>query len=76
MMVTHGNRDQLSRLLHEQRGAKYEDLEEEFYTQAEATSTKVDTPLQPFETFIGKTGPTGEQIQTDKWKPPLHILTR
>jgi len=44
MMVMHGNGDQLSRLLHELRGAKYEDLEEEFYTQAEATSTKVDTP--------------------------------
>jgi hypothetical protein len=34
-MITHGNNgDQISRMIHDLRGARYEDFEEECYTQA------------------------------------------
>ena len=63
LMVTHGNGEQISRMMHELRGAAYEDFEEEFYTQAIQTNLPVTEQLIGKDVWRGKSGLTGTQTR-------------
>ena len=63
LFITHGNGDQLAIMLHELRGDKYLDLEEEYFCQAIASGTSVLKSLPSFEDFIGRYSPTGWDLR-------------
>lgn len=61
LIITHGNGKEIPCMLHELRGAAYEDFEAEFYTQAVQTKLALIKALISEDILVGKTGPTGEQ---------------
>jgi hypothetical protein len=63
LMITHGNGDQISRMIHELRGARYEDFEEEYYTQAHHTNLVVEQALASEQIWRGCHAPTGSQLR-------------
>ena len=63
VMVTYGNGDFIARLLYEQQGLRYEDLEEVFYGQLKHTKKKTDKALPSLQVFQGrKLGVSGQYI--------------
>ena len=63
LMITHGNGDRIAQIIHELRGQRYEDFEEEYYNQAIFTDTRVQSALSTEDQWRGKYGPTGTQIR-------------
>jgi hypothetical protein len=61
-MVTHGNGEQLSKLIHQTQGERYEDIEESYYSQCMDTGTCLGRlPLSV--DWIGAYSPTGQDIR-------------
>jgi hypothetical protein len=66
LMITHGNGEQLSQLLHELRGDYHLRMEEEYYKQALDTTKTIKAGLPTFEDSIGRYSPSGEQLRDMK----------
>lgn len=68
LMITHGNGEQLSRMLLEMRGKKHEDLEVQYYNQILRTirnpSITESDCFPPFDEYFGKDSPSGKTIRS------------
>lgn len=62
MMVTHRNGEQLSALLHELHGEHHLDRDNEYYSQAINTKTRISKALPSFEDSIGRYSPSGGDL--------------
>lgn len=66
LMITHGNGEQLSMMLHELRGDAHLDLEEEFYNTSKDTGKNLSEPLPSFEEWIGVYSPSPSDLRNMK----------
>ena len=68
LMITHGNGDQLSRMLLELRGKKHEDLEVQYYNQILRTirspSITESDCFPSFNEYFGKDSPSGVTLRS------------
>jgi hypothetical protein len=62
LMVTHGNGEQLSKMIHQTRGEWYEDIEESYYSQCVDTGSCAGR-LPTFAECIGTYSPTPHEIR-------------
>ena len=62
-IITHGNGEQLSQMLHELRGDRHLDVEEEYYCRAKDTGKIVEEQLPSFEDSIGYYSPGGAELR-------------
>jgi hypothetical protein len=64
LIVTNGSGNQISRLVHQMRAKKYEDLQEIFFTRVIDANIKLDIAPPTFLQWIGKYGWSGDQVHT------------
>ena len=75
LLVTLGNGNMLSRTLHELRGDRFNDIQEDFYYGCICTGRTPYSPLPVFDKWIGKYGPSGPEIRELYAKAAVSDLT-
>jgi hypothetical protein len=66
LFITHGNGEQLAKMLHELRGEAHLDMQQEFYNQARDTGKKISQPLPSFQEWIGANSPSPSDLRDMK----------
>jgi hypothetical protein len=70
LMVTHGNGEQLAKMIHQTQGERYKDIEESYYSQCVDTGSCAGR-LPTFTNWIGTYSPTAHKsrlLYTRRWR--------